>query len=59
MDRVRQIRSHPDGRFPPVWVVAEEPPRGLWVRSARLGHIPKPFREEDVLEAMAVIKRPT
>ncbi|HEU4740947.1 MAG TPA: response regulator [Meiothermus sp.] len=57
MDRVRQIRSHPDGRFPPLWVVSEDPPRGLWVRSARLGHIPKPFSEEDVLEAMSVIKR--
>lgn len=59
MDRVRQIRGHPDGRFPPLWVVSEDPPRGLWVRSARLGHIPKPFSEEDVLEAMSVIKRVT
>lgn len=56
-ERVRQLRASPDGRFVPIWAVSEEPPRGFWVRSARVGHIPKPFSEEDLLDALSGIKR--
>ncbi len=57
-DRVRQIRALPEGRYTPLWVISETPPRGLWARAARVGHIPKPFTERDVLEALSAIRRP-
>jgi hypothetical protein len=57
-DKVRQLRAIPNGRFLPIWLIAEKPPRGLWVRSARVNHIAKPFGEEDLLEALSMIKRP-
>jgi len=57
-DRVRQLRALPNGRFLPIWLISEQPPRGLWVKSARVGHIAKPFGEEDLLEAISVVKRP-
>jgi len=56
--RVRQLRASPRGRFLPIWLISEEPPRGFWVRNARLGHIPKPFGEDDLLAALSSIKRP-
>ncbi len=57
-DRVRQLRALPNGRFLPIWLISEQPPRGLWVKSTRVGHIAKPFGEEDLLEALSVVKRP-
>ncbi len=57
-DKVRQLRALPNGRFLPIWLIDEQPPRGLWVRRARVNHIRKPFGEEELLEALAVIKRP-
>ncbi|GIW26134.1 response regulator [Meiothermus sp.] len=57
-DKVRQLRALPNGRFLPIWLICEQPPRGLWVRNARVTHIPKPFGEEDLLEALSAIKRP-
>ncbi|RDI96556.1 DUF4388 domain-containing protein [Meiothermus sp. QL-1] len=56
--KVQQIRSTPGGRFPPIWLIAEEAPRGLWVRRARVGHVPKPFGEGELLRALSVIRRP-
>lgn len=56
-EKARQIRGLANGRFTPIWVLSDAPPRGLFVRSLRLTHIPKPFSEADVLEALSVIKR--
>lgn len=56
--KVRHLRAAPNGRFLPIWLISEQPPRGLWVRSARVNHLPKPLREEELLEALSVIKRP-
>ncbi|WP_337867450.1 response regulator [Meiothermus sp.] len=56
-DKVRQLRSLPSGRFLPIWLITEQTPRGLWVRNARVNHIHKPFGEEDLLEALSIIKR--
>lgn len=57
-DAVRQLRSVSNGKFIPIWLISEQPPRGLWVRSVRLSHIPKPFSEEALLDSLSVIKRP-
>lgn len=57
--KVRHLRATPGGRFIPIWLIAQEPPRGFWVRNARVAHIPKPFGEADLLEALSSIKRPT
>ncbi len=57
-DKVRQLRALPGGRYLPIWLISERPPRGLWVRSMRVNHIAKPFGESDLLEALAIIKRP-
>jgi hypothetical protein len=56
--KVRYLRALPSGRFLPIWLITEQPPRGLWVRSARVSHLPKPFGEGELLEALSVIKRP-
>lgn len=56
-DKARQLRALPNGRFPPIWVLADQPPRGLWVRTLRLSYIAKPFSETGVLEAFSAIKR--
>jgi hypothetical protein len=57
-DKVRQLRALPNGRFLPIWLITEQPPRGLWVKNARVTHIARPFGEEDLLEALSIIKRP-
>jgi len=54
---VRQFRAAQNGKFVPLWAIAEQPPRGLWVRSARITYIPKPFSEDLLLEAISVIRR--
>lgn len=56
--KVRQLRALPNGRYLPIWLIAEQPPRGFWVKNARVAHIPKPFGEEELLAALVVIKRP-
>lgn len=56
--KVRQLRALPNGRYLPIWLITEQPPRGFWVKNARVAHIPKPFGEEELLAALAVIKRP-
>lgn len=58
-DKARQLRALPNGRFPPLWVLSDTPPRGLWVRTQRIGHIAKPFSEGTVLDALSVVKRVT
>jgi len=55
--RVKAIRQSAAGRYVPIWVISEQPPRGLWVRSNRVQHIHKPFEEADVLYALAPIRR--
>ncbi len=56
-ERVRQVRASAAGKYVPLWVVSEQPPRGLWVRSQRVQHVRKPFEEADVLEALAPLRR--
>ncbi len=56
--KVRFLRALPGGRYLPIWIIAEQAPRGLWVRGARVAHIAKPFGEEDLLAALSIIKRP-
>lgn len=56
--KVRYLRALPNGRFLPIWLIVQNPPRGLWVRSARVNYLPKPFGEAALLEALSVIKRP-
>ncbi|WP_300967847.1 response regulator, partial [Meiothermus sp.] len=34
--KVRGLRALPAGRFLPLWVIAEHPPRGFWARGARV-----------------------
>ncbi|WP_293172704.1 DUF4388 domain-containing protein [Oceanithermus sp.] len=55
--RARQVRQTSGGRFVPLWVISEQPPRGLWVRNLRVQHIRKPFEENDVLNALAPLRR--
>ncbi len=55
--RVRQLRQLDAAKYAPIWVISEQPPRGLWVRSSRVKHLPKPFEEADVLEALAPLRR--
>lgn len=57
-DWVRQIRTSPGGRYTPIWVVSESSPRGFWVRVQRVQHIPLPFNEPELLEALSNVKRP-
>ena len=56
--KVHYLRSTPGGRFVPIWLIAQEMPRGLRARSARVACIPRPFGEKDLLEALSGIKRP-
>jgi CheY-like chemotaxis protein len=56
--KVRGLRALPAGRFLPLWVIAEHPPRGFWARAARVGHIPKPFSEDHLRAALSVVRRP-
>ncbi len=56
-ERVREIRSSDEGRYVLLWVISEQPPRGIWVRSNRVQYIRKPFKEDDVLEALAPLRR--
>lgn len=57
-DWVRQLRASPGGRYTPIWVVSEDPPRGFWVKLQRVQHIPQPFTEQDLKEALSNVKRP-
>lgn len=53
----KQLRSTPEGRYIPIWGISEQPLNGFFVRGLRVGHIPKPFTEESLLEELSVIKR--
>jgi len=55
--RVKAVRQSAGGRYAPIWVISEQPPRGLWVRTNRVQYIRKPFEETDVLNALAPIRR--
>ncbi len=53
----KQLRNVPEGRYIPIWGISEQPLNGFFVRGLRVGHIPKPFGEEALLEAISVIQR--
>ncbi|MDX2004227.1 MAG: DUF4388 domain-containing protein [Meiothermus sp.] len=53
----RYLRNITEAKYIPIWAVSERPPRNSWLRNDRILHIPKPFSEEDLLEAVSVIKR--
>lgn len=53
----KQLRSVNEGRYLPIWGISEQPLNGFFVRGLRVGHIPKPFTEEILLEELSVIRR--
>ncbi len=57
LSSAKQLRTLPNGKFPPLWVLAKEPPHKSLVRDLRMGYIPLPFRENQLLEALSSIKR--
>jgi CheY-like chemotaxis protein len=53
-----EFRKLPGGRFTPLWIIDENPPRGLAWRRLRLQHLPRPFSETQLLSALSSIRRP-
>lgn len=56
LEMARRIRAHPEGRLASLYLVSETPP-GLLFRPLRVLHLPKPLRAQEVLKALASLRR--
>lgn len=56
LEMARRIRAHPEGRLASLYLVSETPP-GLLFRPLRVLHLPKPLRAQEVLRALASLRR--
>jgi len=56
LEAARRVRAHPEGRLASLYVVSETPP-GLLFRPLRVLHLPKPLRSQEVLKALASLRK--
>lgn len=56
LEAARRVRAHPEGRLASLYVVSETPP-GLLFRPLRVLHLPKPLRSQEVLKALAPLRK--
>jgi len=56
LEIARKLRSHPEGKLASLYLVSEAPP-GLLFRPLRVLHLPKPLKAQEVLKALAPLKR--
>ncbi|TBH21353.1 DUF4388 domain-containing protein [Thermus thermamylovorans] len=56
LEAARKLRAHPAGRLASLYLVSETPP-GLLFRPLRVLHLPKPLRAQEVLRALAPLRR--
>ncbi|MGC8905034.1 DUF4388 domain-containing protein [Thermus sp.] len=56
LEAARRVRSTPEGRLASLYVVSETPP-GLLFRPLRVLHLPKPLRSQEVLRALAPLRK--
>ncbi|SDF13851.1 protein of unknown function [Thermus arciformis] len=56
LEAARRVRAHPEGRLASLYLVSETPP-GLLFRPLRVLHLPKPLRSQEVLRALASLRK--
>ncbi|RTG93675.1 DUF4388 domain-containing protein [Thermus scotoductus] len=56
LEMARKLRAHPEGKLASLYVVSETPP-GLLFRPLRVLHLPKPLKAQEVLKALAPLRR--
>lgn len=56
LEIARKLRSHPEGKLASLYLVSEAPP-GLLFRPLRVLHLPKPLKAQEVLKALAPLRR--
>ncbi|GAB5601925.1 DUF4388 domain-containing protein [Thermus sp. FJN-A] len=58
LEMARRLRAHPEGKLASLYLVSDTPP-GLLFRPLRVLHLPKPLRAQEVLRALAPLRRGT
>lgn len=56
LEAARRVRAQPEGKLASVYLVSESPP-GLLYRPLRVLHLPKPLRAQEVLRALAPLRK--